>query len=72
MTYFMGVPRCVTKCDRGRGVKIGQKSVTYFMDGPKMSIPSEDIGLLSGKAAIVRVKLSVDSGEIKAARSAFP
>src|SRR6218665_852106 len=37
----------------------------------KMSIPSEDIGLLSGKAAIVRVKLSFDSGEINAARSAF-
>jgi len=35
----------------------------------KMSIPSEDI--LSGKAAIVRVKLSFDSGEINAARSAF-
>ena len=37
----------------------------------KMSIPSEDIGLLSGKAAIARVKLSFDSGEINAARSAF-
>src|SRR6218665_269440 len=34
MTYFRGVPGCVTKCDRGRGVKIGQNSVTYFMDGP--------------------------------------
>ena len=22
----------MTKCDRGRGVKIGQNSVTYFMD----------------------------------------
>ena len=31
----------------------------------KMSIPSEDI--LSGKAAIVQVKLSFDSGEINAA-----
>ena len=30
-----GVPCSVTKCDGGeRGVKIGQKSVTYFMDGP--------------------------------------
>ena len=37
----------------------------------KMSIPSEDIGLFSGKASIVRVKLSFDSGEINAARSAF-
>jgi len=35
----------------------------------KMSISSEDI--LSGKAAIVRVKLSFDSGEINTARSAF-
>jgi len=34
-----------------------------------MSISSEDI--LSGKAAIVRVKLSFDSCEINAARSAF-
>src|SRR6218665_3982304 len=23
VTYFRGVPRCVTKCDSGRGVKIG-------------------------------------------------
>ena len=31
----IGVPRCVTKCDRGRGVsKLVQKNVTYFMDGP--------------------------------------
>jgi len=37
----------------------------------KMSIPSEDISLLSGNIAIVRVKLSFDSGEINAARSAF-
>src|SRR6218665_75357 len=35
VTYFRGwVPGCVTKCDRGKGVKIGQNSVTYFMDGP--------------------------------------
>jgi len=34
-----------------------------------MSIPSEEI--LSGKAAIVRVKLLFDSGEINVARSAF-
>ena len=35
----------------------------------KMSILSKDI--LSGKAALVRVKLSFDSGEINAALSAF-
>src|SRR6218665_931534 len=35
----------------------------------KMDIPSEDT--LSGKAAIVRIKLSFNSGEINAARSAF-
>src|SRR6218665_3360008 len=35
VTYFMrGVSRCVTKCDRGRGSKLVQNSVTYFMDGP--------------------------------------
>ena len=28
------VPRCVTKCDRGRESKLVQNSVTYFMDGP--------------------------------------
>src|SRR6218665_3305253 len=31
---LLGVPGCVTKCDRERGVKIGQNSVTYFIDGP--------------------------------------
>jgi len=25
----------VTKCDRGRGSKLVQNSMTYFMDGPK-------------------------------------
>ena len=34
MTYFRGVPGCVTKCDRGRGSKLPKNSVTYFMDGP--------------------------------------
>ena len=34
MTYFRGVPGCVTKCDRGRGSKLAKNSVTYFMDGP--------------------------------------
>ena len=30
----MGVPRCVTMCDRKRGSKLVQNCVTYFMDGP--------------------------------------
>ena len=30
----LGVPGCVTKCDRGRGSKLAKNSVTYFMDGP--------------------------------------
>src|SRR6218665_277857 len=36
VTYFRGgVPRCVTKCDRGRKeVQLVKNSVTYFMDGP--------------------------------------
>src|SRR6218665_1319906 len=34
VTYFRGVPGCVTKCDRGRGSKLAKNSVTYFMDGP--------------------------------------
>ena len=34
VTYFREVPRCVTKCDRGRVSKLVQNSVTYFMDGP--------------------------------------
>jgi len=35
VTYFRGVPGCVTKCDRGRGSKLAKYSVTYFMDGYK-------------------------------------
>ena len=31
---LLGVPGCVTKCDRGRGSKLAKNSVTYFMDGP--------------------------------------
>src|SRR6218665_273402 len=32
---LLGVPRCVTKGDRGgRGSKLAKNSVTYFMDGP--------------------------------------
>src|SRR6218665_354885 len=37
VTYFSGVPRCVTKCDReDRGVNmiLVQNSVTNFIDGP--------------------------------------
>src|SRR6218665_2340833 len=41
VTYFRGVPGCVTKCDRGRGSKLAKNSVTYFMEGP-----SEDITLV--------------------------
>ena len=29
-----GGPRCVTKCDRGRGSKLAKNSMTYFMDSP--------------------------------------
>src|SRR6218665_2155735 len=32
---LLGVPGCVTKCDRGGGSKLAKNSVTYFMDGPK-------------------------------------
>ena len=36
VTYFWGgVPGCVTKCGRGRGLKLTKNNVTYFMDGPK-------------------------------------
>ena len=31
---ILGVPGCVTKCDKGRGSKLAKNSVTYFMDGP--------------------------------------
>src|SRR6218665_2908536 len=37
---LLGVPRCVTKCDRGS--KLAKNSVTYFMDGPLCS----SLGLL--------------------------
>src|SRR6218665_2552176 len=31
VTYFSGVPGCVTKCDRGRGSKLARNNVTYFL-----------------------------------------
>src|SRR6218665_24013 len=35
VTYFLGVPGCVTKCDRGEGgSKLAKNNMTYFMDGP--------------------------------------
>src|SRR6218665_3447702 len=33
VTYLWGVPGCVTKCDRGRELKLAKNSVTYFMAG---------------------------------------
>src|SRR6218665_1592472 len=36
---LLGVPGCVTKCDRGRGPKLAKNSVTYFMDGPRRQSP---------------------------------
>src|SRR6218665_3370102 len=39
VTYFRGVPGCVTKCDRGEGGQNWPKySVTYFMDVPHLKI----------------------------------
>src|SRR5688572_8009388 len=38
VTSFFRVLLFVTKCDMGRGSKIGQNSVTSFMDGPKGDI----------------------------------
>src|SRR6218665_3739555 len=32
---LLGVPGCVTKCDRRRGSKLARNSVTYFMGGPQ-------------------------------------
>ena len=32
-----GVPGCVTKSDRRRGIKLAKNSVTYFMEGPLRS-----------------------------------
>src|SRR6218665_3538037 len=40
VTYFRGVPGCVTKCDGGGGSKLAKNSVTYFMDGPIASSSS--------------------------------
>ena len=34
---LLGVPGCLTKCDRGRGSKLAKNSLTYFMDGPSLS-----------------------------------
>src|SRR6218665_116614 len=41
VTYFRGVPRCVTKCDRGAS-KLVKNSVTYFMDGPLFQLSYPD------------------------------
>ena len=39
-SFFRGVLLFVTKCDKGeRGSKIGQNSVTSFMDGPLHTLP---------------------------------
>src|SRR6218665_2788470 len=43
----LGVPGCVTKCDRGRGSKLAKNSVTYFMDGPLHMTPHHPINNLS-------------------------
>src|SRR6218665_2489850 len=34
VTYFVGIPGCVTNCDREEESKLAKNSVTYFMDGP--------------------------------------
>jgi len=34
VTYFMGGPLFVTKCDGEGGSKLVKNSVTYFRDGP--------------------------------------
>ena len=31
---LLGVPGCVTKCDKAGWSKLAKNSVTYFMDGP--------------------------------------
>jgi len=33
VTYFRVDPKCVIKCDKGRGSNLDKNSVTYFMDG---------------------------------------
>src|SRR6218665_2592188 len=46
VTYFWGVPRWVTQCDRGRGSKLAKNSMTCFMDGPdgnSFMIPAKSI-----------------------------
>ena len=35
VTYFRGVPRCVTMWGRREGSKLVENSVTYFMDSPQ-------------------------------------
>jgi len=43
---LLGVPGCVTECDRVYGgSKLAKNSVTYFMDGPR------DCTLTSSQAA---------------------
>ena len=41
---LLGVPGCVTKCDRGGGSKLPKNSMTYFMDPKcKLTFPTSKI-----------------------------
>src|SRR6218665_1934080 len=49
---LLGGPGCVTKGDRGRGSKLAQNSVTYFMNGPLF-----DTYMIGIKAIIIMIPL---------------
>ena len=36
--FLIGGQPCVTVCDRGEGLNLVKKSVTYFSNGPKLKI----------------------------------
>ena len=42
-TYFRGILGFVTECDRGRGVKKSEISVTYFMNSPYLDVSWEKL-----------------------------
>src|SRR6218665_1839414 len=57
VTYFWGVPGCVTKCDGGGGSKLAKNCVTHFMDG-------HSIDQSETKATTPRYNMLVQLGDV--------
>src|SRR6218665_2996504 len=62
--YFRGVPRCVAMCDRGKGSKLVQNSVTYFMGGPYQLIYTIEFSLFISTSYRIVCAFFNDSEEV--------